>query len=192
MFTALPPVGAWRLLGAYEGFEVVRFAAADERTILEGATVGVEQGVAWSIHYVLHIAGNWHVQRATVSDNRRNRLEIESDDAGSWRVNGQLRPELQGCLDLDFEASVVTNTLPIHRLGLAVGQRGESAAAYIRIQDLAVERLDQQYRRLPDERNELLFEYESPRFGYHDTLHFGPDGLVVTYPGIGARVPLKV
>jgi hypothetical protein len=27
------------------------------------------------------------------------------------------------CLDLDFEASVVTNTLPVHRLGLPLKAR---------------------------------------------------------------------
>jgi hypothetical protein len=100
------------------------------------------------------------------------------------------RPELGGCLDLDFEASVVTNTLPVHRLGLPLKARGESAAAYVRIHQLAVERLDQTYRRLPNQGDLLAFDYESPRFGYHDKL-LGRDGLVMDYPGIGARVPLK-
>jgi hypothetical protein len=190
MFAELPAMGAWRLLGAYEGFEVVRFATEDEDTTLSGTTVGVEQGVAWSIRYVLHVARDWHVRRATVTDHAGNRLEIETG-GGSWVVNGERRPELNGCLDLDFEASVVTNTLPVHRLGLSVGQRGESAAAYVRIEGLAVERLDQIYRRLPDRKDEMVFDYESPRFGYHDTLHFGSDGLAVNYPGIGVRVPLK-
>jgi hypothetical protein len=36
-----------------------------------------------------------------------------------------------------------------------------------------------------------VFEYRSPRFGYHDTLRFGTDGLALEYPGIGERVRLK-
>jgi hypothetical protein len=56
---------------------------------------------------------------------------------------------------------------------------------------VAVERLDQTYRRQPDSEGHMLFDYRSPRFGYHDTLLIGSDGLAVDYPGIGARLTLK-
>jgi hypothetical protein len=191
MIAELPPVGAWRLLGAYEGCEVVRFGRNGSGTVLAGTTVGVEEGTPWSIHYVIGVADNWHVRHATVTDHAGNELDIQADGLGSWTVNGVLHPELDGCLDLDLEASVVTNTLPVHRLALPVGHEGESKAVYVRTFGLAVERLDQTYRRLPDAGGMLAFDYQSPRFGYRDTLHFGPDGLAVDYPGIGARVPLE-
>lgn len=159
--------------------------------VFEGTSVGVEAGAAWSIHYIIHVGSNWHVHHASATDQAGSRLAVQTDGAGSWTVNGEPRPDLDGCLDLDFEASVVTNTLPVHRLSLEVGARGKSAAAYVRINQLAVERLDQSYRRLPNEAGKLAFDYESPRFGYHDKLLFGLDGLAVNYPGIGARVPLK-
>jgi hypothetical protein len=190
-FAALPPVGAWHLSGAYEGFEVVRFTPVVAGTVLDGTTVGVEDGVAWRIHYRIEVDAGWHVRHATVSDGASTRLEIQADGAGSWLVNGESHPELAGCLDLDFEASAVTNTLPVHRLGLSAGERGESAAVYIRSVGLAVERLDQTYRRLPDADGRIAFDYDSPRFGYHDTLHFAADGLILDYPGIAARVPVK-
>ena len=116
---------------------------------------------------------------------------LVADGKGSWTINGQRYPELDGCLDLDLEASVVTNTIPVHRLALAVGGQGQSTAAYIRSSGLAVERLDQTYRRLPDASGKMRFDYRSPRFGYQDTLLFGSDGLAVEYPGIGARLQLK-
>jgi hypothetical protein len=179
------------LAGAYEGFEVVRFAPrGDAGTVITGTTVGVEEGVPWSIHYVLDVADNWHVRQATVTDQDGVRLDARTDGEGSWTVDGTPRPELDGCLDLDFEASVVTNTLPVHRLALTVGQQGGSAAAYVRSRGLVVERLDQTYRRLPDGDGMMVFDYESPRFGYHDRLRFAPDGLAVDYPGIGVRVAL--
>jgi uncharacterized protein len=186
----LPQVGAWRLLGAYEGSEVVRFAQEGSGVDMTGTSVGVEEGIPWSIHYRIRVDKTWRFQHATVTDYAGHQLEIELDDAGAWTVNGEVRPELQGCLDLDFEASVVTNALPVHRLALAVGQQGTSAAAYIRTNGLVVERLDQSYKRLPDAEGKLRFEYHSPRFDYYDTLHFGPDGLAVTYPGIGTRIQL--
>jgi hypothetical protein len=118
-------------------------------------------------------------------------LVVESDGAGTWTVNGEQDAALSGCVDIDLEGSVVTNTLPVHRLELSVGAQGSSSAAYVRTDGLRVERLDQTYRRLPSDGATTRFDYESPRFGYHDVLRFGPDGLVVDYPGIGARVPLS-
>jgi uncharacterized protein len=191
VFTSLPQTGAWHLLGAYEGHEVVRFITSKKGIILEGTTVGVEEGVPWSIHYHIEVAPNWHVRRANITDYSGTELDVQTDGAGSWTIDGKRHPELNGCLDLDFEASAVTNTLPVHRLGLMVGKQGESAAVYIRTNGLAVERLDQTYRRLPDADGKLLFDYNSPRFGYHDTLQFAADGLVMHYPGIGERVTLK-
>lgn len=189
-FTKLPSVGAWQLLGAYKGFEVVHFTESGKGTVLDGTTLGAEEGVPWNIQYVISTDTNWHVRDAVVADHSGNRLEIQADGNGSWTVNGKHHPELDGCLDLDFEASVVTNTLPAHRLALPVGGEGESAAVYIRSRGLAVERLDQTYRRLPDKAGLTLFDYRSPRFGYHDTLRFNTDGLAEDYPGIGRRVPL--
>jgi hypothetical protein len=190
-FTGLPDVGAWRLLGAFEGHEVVQFTTRVGGIALEGITVGVEEGIAWGIRYVIELSDDWHVRRASLTDHAGVRLELEADGEGSWAIDGQEDPELHGCLDVDLEASVVTNTIPVHRLALAVGGQGQSAAAYIRSNGLAVERLDQTYRRLPDAAGKMIFDYRSPRFGYQDTLLFGSDGLAVDYPGIGTRLWLK-
>jgi hypothetical protein len=187
-FAELPPVAAWQLTGAYQGFEVVRFARTRGGTVLEGTTVGTEDGVPWTIHYVIEVADDWRVRRARITDYTGSERRVSTDGSGSWMVNSERHPEFDGCLDLDLEASVVTNTLPVHRLSLAEGQRGESAAVYVRTVRLAVERLDQTYHRLPDSAGMQRFLYESPRFGYRDTLQFGSDGLAVAYPGIGRRV----
>jgi hypothetical protein len=187
-FSKLPAVGAWRLTGAYEGREVAHFAVDDAGVRIEGTSVGVEDGEPWSIQYAITVDKAWHFKNARIVDGSHNQLEIELDATGSWLVNGEPRPELQGCQDLDLEASVITNTMPVHRLALAEGQLGKSAAAYIRTQNLAVERLEQTYTRLPDADGQLSFEYDSPRFGYHDVLRFGADGLTEAYPGIGERI----
>lgn len=188
LFAELPPVACWRLAGAYDGFEVVRFSSGGDGLVLEGTTVGNEQGVPWTIHYLAWVADDWHLRRGHLIDYAGAEVRIDADGAGSWTVDGEPRPELAGCLDLDLEASVVTNTIAVHRLALGVGQQGQSAAAYVRTNGLAVERLDQTYLRLPDEVGRLRYRYESPRFGYRASLQFGLDGLVVAYPGIGVRV----
>ena len=55
------------------------------------------------------------------------------------RGNGRAEPELDGCFDVDLEASACTNTLPIHRLaGLGIGEEAAAPAVYVRATDLAV------------------------------------------------------
>jgi len=190
-FAKLPSLGVWQLKGAYEGHEVVHFDVGDDEVVLEGITVGVEEGVPWSIHYIINLTADWHVTSASVEDYAGRRLAIKTNGKGSWVVNEEYCPELEGCLDLDFEASAVTNTIPVHRLDLEVEQQGESVAVYIRTNGLAIERLDQTYRRLPSAKDKILFDYKSPRFGYHDTLQFGLEGLAGKYPGIAERLPSK-
>ena len=189
-FAPLPRVGAWRHVGAYEGHEVVRFTTDGGAIVLEGTSVGVEDGMPWTIDYRIEVNSDWHARAATLRDHLGTTVEIETDGSGAWTVNGEPRPDLDGCLDIDLEASVVTNTLPVHRLALSIGQRGESSAAYLRTVGLEVERLDQTYERLADDGDQRRFDYASPRFGYRDVLAFEADGLTLSYPGIGERIPL--
>ena len=64
------------------------------------------------------------------------RSDLEADGGGHWRVTAV--PELEGALDVDLSASPFTNTLPIRRLGLAIGRSAEIVAAYIAFPELDV------------------------------------------------------
>ena len=83
---------------------------------------------------------------------------------------------------MDLEASACTNTLPVHRLALPVGEDTVASAVYVQALDLAVRRLDQTYRRLDDHR----FDYSSEG-DFHAVLTYDASGLVVDYPGIAKR-----
>jgi hypothetical protein len=63
-------------------------------------------------------------------------------------VQGRERTTLQGCLDVDLEASPVTNTLPIKRTKLRVGSRVDLTAAWVRFPSLRVVPLRQSYERV--------------------------------------------
>src|SRR5262249_24745484 len=67
---------------------------------------------------------------------------LEADGAGHWLAAGKPARHLDGCLDVDLEASAMTNALLVRRMGLPVGAQQAAPAAYVRAADLAVERLE--------------------------------------------------
>jgi putative glycolipid-binding protein len=81
-----------------------------------------------------------------------------------------------------------TAVVPVHRLGLAVGERADAPAVYIRAVDLRVERLEQSYMRLQDDGDHSLYDYVAPAFDYRAELVYDEFGLVLDYPGLAVRV----
>ncbi len=115
-------------------------------------------------------------------------VRLERDLRGGWRVDGTDAPHLDGCADIDLEASVFTNAFPVHRLGLAVGQSADAPAAYVRAPELAVERLEQRYTRVEGDGRQSRYDYAAPSFGFRARLVYDEFGLVLEYPGIAVRV----
>jgi uncharacterized protein len=187
----LPPRAAWRHDGAGNGFEVTYFHPLPGGGVrLVGHTASVEDGEPYAVRYEIDVDDRWCTRRAqgwAWTDAGHHEVTVESDGAGHWVVDGEARPELDGCHDVDFESSACTNTFPVHRLALAVGEAAEAPAAYVRWLDLRAERLEQRYRRAPDEGDHALYDYESPRFDYADRLTYDGHGLILDYPGIARR-----
>jgi uncharacterized protein len=114
-------------------------------------------------------------------------VTVEGDGDGRWLVDGRPAPELDGCLDVDLEASAATNAFPVARLGLVVGEAADAPAAYVRLHDPAVERLEQRYARIADDGDRRRFHYAAPAFAFEAMLAYDAAGLVVDYPGIAVR-----
>jgi uncharacterized protein len=187
----LPAHAAWRHDGAGNGFEVSFFRQVPAGGVrLAGHTAAVEDREAYAVRYEIEVDPRWHTLRARAwawTGAGDHEVTVECDGAGHWLVNGRPRHELDGCYDIDFESSACTNTLPIHRLALDVGEGADAPAAYVRSLDLRLERLEQRYRRLPDEGERRRYDYESPRFDYAGRLTYDSAGLILDYPGIATR-----
>jgi hypothetical protein len=189
-FSDPPAVATFEHRDAQRGFEVVFIQAEAGGYRINGHTAGIEDGQAFAAEYSIALDGSWVTRSAHVrgrSASGEHELALEADGAGHWMVNGEPAPELDGYLDVDLEASAFTNAFPIHRLGLDVGEGSEAPAVYVRELDLAVERLEQRYRRLPDEGSRLRYHYESPRFDFQAELVYDEAGLILDYPGVAVR-----
>jgi hypothetical protein len=190
-FDALPHTAAWRHIGAQDGFETVVFREAASGHVIDGHTAAMADDAPWAVHYTLDVDDEWRTQQCLVrSWSALGALEtlVTRDPAGHWRVDGVLVPELEGCLDVDLEASACTNFLPLRRARFTVGKPVTTPAAYVRAPGLEIERLEQTYVRLATDDDGARFEYRAPAFAYDDELEFAADGLITEYPGIASRV----
>jgi hypothetical protein len=190
-FEQLPPAAAWRHKEAREGFEVAFFAPTANGWRMTGRTSAVEDGIAWSVSYAIDVDESWLTRRAAIdvmtADGTRH-IELTGDGDGNWHLGGQPVPHVAGCLDVDLESSSMTNTLPVHRLPPGSGTATDAPAVYVRATDLAVERLEQTYRREPDAGVGSTFDYAAPRFDTRCHLVYDAAGLITVYPGIAERV----
>jgi uncharacterized protein len=165
-----------------ERFELLR----DRSTwTLCGTVLLVHQGAPFEARYEVSCDHAW-VTRAVAVDLRGpegdRALSLITEDR-RWYVAGVEQEEIRGCADVDLGWSPSTNTLPIRRLDLAVGQDGTVTAAWVRFPELTLEPLPQEYRRLAERR----YRYSSAGGRFVAELEVDEQGLVTTYGDIWAR-----
>lgn len=152
----------WRAL-AWPGHEHCRLWSDG----LEGDVVVVADGRPCVLRYRVQ-CDSW----------RTRSVEVEGW-IGVDRVDLSFTPDaLDGCIDADLGFTPSTNTLPIRRLNLAVGEEANVSAAWLRFPQLTLERLDQTYRRT----GERTYRYTSAT-GFTGELEVDEHGLVVSYEG---------
>jgi hypothetical protein len=182
---SMPRAASWTHADVRVGFEVL-FVDGHR---LRGRTSAREGESTWYVGYQLDVDADWrtrtvHAMNSTVSGDREVTLERSTN---GWTVDGVARPDLDGCQDVDFESSAVTNTLPIHRLPFVLGETYDVPAAFVRADDLSVIRLEQRYTRLGSDEDRYVFHYESATFDFACELTYDASGLVLDYPGIAVR-----
>jgi hypothetical protein len=187
----LPRAAACRHVDLREGFETLFARREGERTHLEGHIAAVEDGRAWALRYLIRLDARGVTREAEVAvaeETGERSVALAGDGSGRWSVDGRAAPELDGCLEVDLEASAFTNALPVRRLALAEGEEAEAPGAWVRAPSLAVERLEQRYRRLAAPRGRLSFDYTAPELPFEARLAFDASGLTLEYPGLAVRV----
>jgi len=189
-FLRPPGTACWQHTRARSGFEVAYFQAHQGGWLIDGTTAAIEDGQTWVVTYSIVVDAAWLTRSARVATRTAagsRETMLESDGAGHWLVDGDPAPHLDGCLDVDLESSAMTNTMPVHRLGLTLGARAAAPAAYVRALGLSAERLEQSYTRMADEGGRQRYDYAAPAFDFTSRLVYDESGLVVDYPGIARR-----
>jgi hypothetical protein len=154
---------------AWEGFGA-EYVEVDG-TEANGTFIRVFRDAPLRVEYAVQCDEDWRTHHVEVRCGRK-RIALDSLPAG--------------CLDVDVMAATYTNTLPIRRLRLPIGEAREIDAAFVTIPDLEVRVARQRYTRLgPNE-----YRYEGLETNFTAVLTVDDDGIVIDYPQLSRRVIL--
>jgi uncharacterized protein len=105
-------------------------------------------------------------------------LAFVRDSDGGWRLGKEPLDGFEECFDVDLGFSPSTNTLPIRRLGLEVGERHAISVLWILFPQFSAVRGEQSYERVAADR----YVYESGDF--RAVLGVNEQGVVLDYEGL--------
>lgn len=178
--------GLWQWVQS-PGLERFEFARAGDEWILRGTIITLANDSPAEARYEIACDGLFRTRRTSISlfdANGERSLEINARD-GRWFENGRENLMVKGAIDIDLGWSPSTNTLPIKRLKLGIGQRsGEFVAAWVRFPGLTLQPLPQEYLRLTDRQ----YRYSSQGGSFVANLVVDDDDLVLDYEGFWQRV----
>lgn len=148
-----------------------------------------EERGPFRLTYRLHWDESWRLRDAELvlaTGHSTRTLNLQTDGDGHWRHrDGLAIDELDGCLDIDIWPTPFTNSFPIRRAPMAVGERRRFRMAWVFAPDLTVHAQTQAYTRLADR----LYLYENlDGGGFRAELPVDEDGIVLDYPNLFRRV----
>jgi hypothetical protein len=137
--------------------------------------------LAWETSWQLR-----HAELAVVTERFAGSLSLQTDGHGRWcDADGRAIAELDGCMDIDIWPTPFTNSFPIRREPMQVGERRLFRMAWIHGLDLTFHAQPQAYTRLSDRR--YLFE-NLDGTGFRAELPVDEEGIVLDYPQLFRRV----
>lgn len=142
---------------------------------------GARHGLRYGLWYRVELAADWSFNRIELGRTDGRTFCLERTAAGQWLHDGNCRPDLDGCIDIDLSGSPFTNSLPIRRLEFEICPPKDFLMAWIPLDTLDPFVDEQRYTRL----DHVRFRYESGSFRREIT--FDEHGLVVDYPGLFKR-----
>lgn len=182
----------WQRLDA-PGLEYAMVKPDEQGWLLQGDALTQIDGKPARVVYQVRVDPAWRTRRVAVDvlvGAQRYRLHLIHHARRGWRLrpSNEGLPHLNGCVDVDLGISPATNTLPIRRLALDVGEAAEITTAWIKFpgegQDtLSVDPVTQVYTRV----SPLQYYYERGAVGdlpaYESAIEVDELGLVTFYAG---------
>jgi hypothetical protein len=148
--------------------------------------IGHYEEKIYQVEYSIKTNINWETIFFEINARHSNQTQLirfEGDGRGNWMSEGKEESQFNGCLDIDIPLTPFTNTLPINRLHLAIGQTREICVIYLDLLAQEVRPVRQKYTRL----SQLEYQYENVPNDFEAKIQVDESGLVVDYPSLFVR-----
>lgn len=172
-----------------EGLERLELAIGPEGITAASTVLCLEAG-GFRLDHHWRLGLDWRVQSARIerwSAQGHGTLYVERSGTG-WKVDGHLRPDLEGAEEPDLSVTPFCNTFLIRRVPEADGASLTRDTVFINGPALTVARSRQRYDRQGLRR--LRYADLGLFAGFEADLTVDETGLVLSYEGLFDRVPL--
>lgn len=131
----------------------------------------------------------WRLRRADLAvttEHSVKSLNLRTDGRGRWSDSaGRTLDDIHGCMDIDIWPTPFTNSFPIRREPMVVGERRQFLMAWVSAPTMTVSPQPQAYTRLA----ERLYLFESlDGSGFTAQLAVDEEGIVLNYPDLFRRI----
>lgn len=170
--------GSWR--------ERLMLRSSADGMAAEGEIFDATPEQPW-LRYTVTTDRRFQVTEAVITARNGSRIALAAEEA-VWRDadTGHALPELEGCIDIDLQATPFTNTLPIRRLHMRADDHADIVVVYIDHATLSPRTFAQHYTCVrPYQTGDGCYRYTSATF--EAELRVDRDGLVHDYPPFWTR-----
>jgi len=156
-----------------------------DSVMINSIIIGLYNETIYRVRYDIVLDNDWSTNSCIIEariNNQFKKIELVKD-RGSWFLNGKIHPEFDGCSDVDIPLTPLTNSLPINRLKLNVGDEAKVDIIYIDLLEDAIKHVKQQYRRIKSD----IFKYENIPNDFEAEIKLDSAGFVIDYPQLFKR-----
>lgn len=169
------------------GFEALIFDEEKDALFVDSIVIGIENGEAFKLHYRIWLNHQWQVTNFRIGhlpygeEHKFYRDQKDCWSRGDFYGNDE--GEWTNCTDLDISCTPFTNTLPIRRLNLEIGQSADINVLFVQCPKLTVRTALQRYERL----SEFEYQFTGLESQFTAVITVDANGFVTNYPNLFER-----
>jgi hypothetical protein len=155
--------------------------------IFDGRVLTVLSGQPAEVHYSVMCDPGWQTQHAHAAINQgtsTRQVLLRRDEQNQWWRGEDRLPDLDGVVDVDLALTPSTNTLPIRRLHLDIGESKSIDTAWVRFPELTPLSKPQRYTRIAAHR----YRFESDGGAFTAEIEVDEVGVMIRYGDMWERV----
>lgn len=148
----------------------------------KGELVGNKNNRIYGVEYQVVTTSNWETRFFDIRCQEGHRyFQLSGHKLNDqWIIDEQEYPHFKECLDIDIALTPFTNTLPINRLNMAIGESKIIPVLYINPLEENFTLVQQEYTKL----SENTYHYKNIWSDFEATITLDAEGFVTEYPGL--------